>query len=141
VRDGAVLRRVCRQTRFEIRPFQIDNSSTRVGIGCRGKWFQSIECSKIEDMEMPYQLAEALYNMNHESRCWLHNLGNMVEERGLFSNLQRVVVTCSEGDLEDLRKDEFVRWFLLDLLQKSAPKVCMKLAGSQVVSHGTWWRR
>jgi hypothetical protein len=92
-------------------------------------------------MEMPYQLAEALYNMNHESRCWLHNLGNMVEERGLFSNLQRVVVTCSEGDLEDLRKDEFVRWFLLDLLQKSAPKVCMKLAGSQVVSHGTWWRR
>jgi hypothetical protein len=139
VRDGAVLRRVCRQTRFEIRPFQLNNSSTRVGIGCNGKWFQGIECSKIEDMEMSYQLAEALHEMvRHESNCGRHpNLGDMIE-RDVFSNLQRVVVTCSESDLEDLRKVEFVRWYLLMLLHKSDPKVCINLAGSQVVSHGTW---
>jgi hypothetical protein len=141
VRDGIVLRRVCRQMHFEIRPFQLNNSSTRVGIGCDGQWFQGIECSKIEDMEMSYQLAEALHKMvTYESNCGRHpNLEDMVE-RGVFSNLQRVVVTCSESDLEDLRKVEFVRWSLLLLLHKSDFKVCIKLARSQVVSHGTWWR-
>ena len=141
VRDGAVLRRLCRQTRSEVRPFQLDNLSTRVGLGCHGKWFDGIECSKIEDMEMSYQLAEALHDMvRHESNCgWHPNLGEMIE-RGVFSNLQRVVVTCSESDLEDLCKIESVRWSLLGLLQKAAPEVYIKLAGSQVVHHGTWWK-
>lgn len=141
VRDGAILRRVCRQTRSKIRPFQLDNSSTRLRIGCHGKWFQGIECSKIEDMEMSYQLAVALHEMlRHQSNCgWHPKLRDSIGE-GIFSNLQRVVVICSESDLEDLRKVEFVRWSLIGLLRKSAPEVYIKLAGSQVVQHGMWWR-
>jgi hypothetical protein len=141
VRDGVVVRRVCRQMRFEIRPFQRDSSSNRFYIRCNRKWFLGSECSKIEDMEMFYQLAEALHEMfKNETNCgWNPNLRETIV-RGTFSNLQRVAVTCSECDLEGSVKVELVGRFLLSLLQKSASEVYIKSAGSQILYHGTWWR-
>ncbi|KAG9204505.1 hypothetical protein G6514_000964 [Epicoccum nigrum] len=142
VRDGVVLRRVCRQMRFEIRPFQRNSSSTRFYIACNRKWFLGSECSKIKDMEMSYQVAEALHEMlRHETNCgWYPDLREIIG-RGTFSNLRRLAVTCSESDLEGSVKVELVGRSLLSLLQKSAPEVYIKSAGAQILYHGMWWRR
>ena len=142
VRDGAVLRRICRQTRSEIRPFQLHNSSTALSIGCYGEWFQGVGCSKIVDLEMSFQPAEALHKMlrhQYTYGCsWYPKLRDTIGS-GFFLDLQRVVVTFSESDLEDLRELDFIRRSLSHILKMSDPKVYAKSAESQEVYYGGWW--